>query len=130
MNEDAPTSQARAFARTIKLGHSIFALPFALAAAVLAARDHGITLLQLVSILVAMVAARSAAMGFNRLVDRDIDADNPRTADREIPAGKVSATQARLLVLGSCGVFVLGAAALQAAEGVAVLPVGFVLDRA
>ncbi len=92
--EDGPTHQARAFARTIKLSHSIFALPFALAAAALAAVDHGITLWQVGWILVAMVSARSAAMGFNRIVDRDIDGRNPRTATREIPAGELGVATA------------------------------------
>ncbi len=109
MTEDAPTvSQARAFARTIKLSHSIFALPFALAAAALAAVDHGLGPWKLGWILVAMVAARSAAMGFNRIVDRDIDAKNPRTANREIPAGQLSVPSAWAWTAASAGVF-LGA---------------------
>jgi len=73
----------------IKIEHTLFALPFALMGAVLAARGipSGRTLFW---ILVAMVGARSAAMAFNRLVDRDYDAKNPRTATRAIPAGLVS----------------------------------------
>lgn len=73
----------------IKIEHTLFALPFALMGAILAARGlpSGRTLFW---ILVAMVGARSAAMAFNRLVDRDYDAKNPRTATRAIPAGLVS----------------------------------------
>lgn len=82
------------FARSIKLAHSVFALPFALASAALAGREHGITWTQVALIVVAMVCARSAAMGFNRIVDRDFDARNPRTASREIPAGQLTVVAA------------------------------------
>src|SRR5215212_7116810 len=79
----------------IKFEHSVFALPFALTGALLAMRDGGFsaTVLwrKLAWIVVAMVGARSAAMAFNRLVDADIDARNPRTAARHIPAGLLSA---------------------------------------
>jgi 4-hydroxybenzoate polyprenyltransferase len=76
-----------AYGRMIRFPHSVFALPFALTAAVLAAREGGITGAQVSWIVVAMVAARSAAMGFNRLVDHAIDARNPRTVGRELPRG-------------------------------------------
>ena len=79
-----------AFGRMVKFSHSIFALPFALASGVLAARAHSTTWDQWVLIVVCMVCARSAAMGFNRIVDRDVDARNPRTAIRELPSGQVS----------------------------------------
>ena len=73
----------------IRFEHTLFALPFAAAGALLGA--HGVpTLSQSWWILVCMVTARSAAMAYNRVVDRDIDARNPRTASREIPAGKIS----------------------------------------
>src|SRR3954471_5360820 len=79
----------------IKFEHSIFALPFALTGALLAYRDgalEGSLLWQKIAwIVVAMVGARSAAMAFNRLVDSDIDARNPRTQARHIPAGLLSA---------------------------------------
>ena len=94
-----------AFARTIKLSHTIFSAPFALAATALAAREHGITAWTVVWILVALTAARSSAMGFNRIVDRDIDAANPRTAKREIPAGELSVRSAWGWTLLSAGVF-------------------------
>src|SRR5688572_1941450 len=84
-----PRPTVRDYLELVKFSHTIFALPFALAAMLLAAR--GMPPLPIfLWILVAMAGARTAAMGFNRIVDRDIDALNPRTAGREIPAGKVS----------------------------------------
>lgn len=78
------------YGRMIKFSHSVFALPFALSGAALAAARFGISWQQVGWIVVAMVGARSAAMGFNRLADRHIDAANPRTAGRELPRGLVS----------------------------------------
>jgi len=101
----------------IKLSHSIFALPFALAAAVLAAREVDVTVAQLGWIIGCMVCARSSAMGFNRIVDRDIDAANPRTASREIPAGQISLTQAWAFTGASAFLFVLGAWMLSSLTG-------------
>jgi 4-hydroxybenzoate polyprenyltransferase len=100
------------FGRMIKFEHTIFALPFALSAAAIAARGHGLTVLRLVGIVVAMAAARTAAMGFNRIADRHIDAKNPRTARRELPAGVVSLRAAWTLTLASAAVFVAAAALL------------------
>lgn len=100
------------YSSLVMLSHTIFALPFALAAAILATRYTELTARKLLLIVLCIAAARTAAMAFNRLVDRDIDAKNPRTERRELPAGTVSPMSARLLVLGACGVFVLGAAAL------------------
>jgi 4-hydroxybenzoate polyprenyltransferase len=74
----------------VKFSHTLFALPFALAGATLAAAEHGITWSRVGWILVAMVGARNAAMGFNRLADARIDARNPRTAERELPRGRLS----------------------------------------
>src|SRR5213594_4337651 len=80
----------------IKFEHSVFALPFALTGALLAFREGRISSIALgwkaVWIVVAMVAARSAAMAFNRLVDQHIDARNPRTSMRHLPAGLLSRT--------------------------------------
>lgn len=104
--------QLLTFGRMIKFSHTIFALPFALAAAAIAARDHGLTWDRVLAIVVAMAGARTAAMGFNRVVDRRIDARNPRTATREIPSGKVPVKTAVALVLLSCAVFVAAAAYL------------------
>jgi 4-hydroxybenzoate polyprenyltransferase len=100
------------YSRMIKLSHSIFAMPFALAAAALAARQVEVTWVQLGLIVVCMVAARSSAMGFNRVVDRDIDADNPRTAGREIPSGQISVRAAWGFTLGSAAIFVVASALL------------------
>ncbi|MCK9376886.1 MAG: putative 4-hydroxybenzoate polyprenyltransferase [Syntrophobacterales bacterium] len=93
----------------IKIGHSVLALPFAFMGALLAARGlpAGRTLFW---ILVAMVGARSAAMAFNRLVDARLDGANPRTADRALPAGKISRS-ATLLFIGVSAVVFMGAAA-------------------
>ncbi|HEY1657536.1 MAG TPA: UbiA-like polyprenyltransferase [Candidatus Sulfotelmatobacter sp.] len=90
----------------IKWEHSIFALPFALCGAMLAASGLP-TAHQLFWIIVAMVAARSAAMAFNRLVDATIDAANPRTQMRALPAGHLSPAFVSTFVVVSCAVFVL-----------------------
>jgi len=100
------------FGRMVKFSHTIFALPFALAAAALAARGVGLPLARLLAIVVAMAAARTAAMGFNRIADRHIDARNPRTANREIPRGAVSLRAAWLLTGASTALFVAAAAFL------------------
>jgi 4-hydroxybenzoate polyprenyltransferase len=92
----------------IKWEHSVFALPFALCGAMLAARGVP-TAHQLVWIVVAMVAARSAAMSFNRLADASIDAANPRTRTRALPAGALTQNFVRNFTLVSCGIFVLAA---------------------
>ncbi len=96
----------------IKWEHSIFALPFALSAAMLAAGGLP-TFSQTVWIIVCMVSARSAAMAFNRLADAQIDAANPRTAARAIPAGVLSGKFVATFVLFFCAVFVLAAAQLN-----------------
>ena len=84
--------KTRHFLELIRFSHTIFALPFALLSAVIAWATPGTVFRwqDLVGILVCMVTARSAAMAFNRLVDRDVDADNPRTAKRHLPAGLLS----------------------------------------
>ena len=97
------------YGRMIKFGHSIFALPFAFSGAALAAVQSGILPEQVFWIVVAMVGARSAAMGFNRLIDREMDAANPRTANRELPRGVISPFAVKVLVLISSGVLVLAA---------------------
>lgn len=101
----------------IKFEHSVFALPFALTGALLAMRDAGATLAEawpkFAWIVVAMVAARSAAMAFNRVVDAGIDARNPRTRSRHIPAGVLSRSFGWGFVAVSSAVFVLAARALN-----------------
>jgi 4-hydroxybenzoate polyprenyltransferase len=98
----------RRFLSLVTFSHTIFALPFALLSAVLAAGGAPAagTLLW---ILVAMVGARSAAMAFNRIADRAIDAVNPRTRARDIPAGRVSVAAASAFCALSAAVFVLAA---------------------
>jgi 4-hydroxybenzoate polyprenyltransferase len=92
----------------VKFEHTIFALPFALISLLVASGGKP-ELMTVVWVLVAMVGARSAAMAFNRLVDWKIDAANPRTAEREIPAGKISAVGAAIFVVVSCAVLVAAA---------------------
>jgi 4-hydroxybenzoate polyprenyltransferase len=89
----------------IRFSHSIFALPFALTSMVLAAQGVGLLPQKVALIIVAMVAARSAAMGFNRLVDHAIDARNPRTASRELPRGALSRAEVSLFVVLCAAVF-------------------------
>ena len=96
----------------IKWEHSVFALPFALAGAMLAAGGLP-SWRQLGWILVAMVAARSAAMAFNRLVDHTLDASNPRTRGRALPSGLLSRQFVAGFVVLSCAVFVFAAAELN-----------------
>src|SRR5437899_6089924 len=96
----------------IKWEHSIFALPFALCGAMLAAGGLP-RLAQLGWIIVCMVSARSAAMAFNRLADAQIDAANPRTAARAIPAGVLSRSFVGTFVFVSCAIFILAAAQLN-----------------
>jgi 4-hydroxybenzoate polyprenyltransferase len=96
----------------IKWEHSIFALPFALCGAMLAAGGMP-TVTQVGWIVLCMVSARSAAMAFNRVADAQIDAANPRTATRAIPAGTLSRKFAVIFVTASSAVFVLGAAQLN-----------------
>jgi 4-hydroxybenzoate polyprenyltransferase len=106
-------SRLRVYGSFVRFSHSVFALPFALTGALLAAREHGITAGQVFWIIVAMVGARSAAMGFNRLADAAFDAKNPRTAMREIPQGAISRPQAIAFVAVSSLVFVAAAAQLS-----------------
>ena len=109
--------QAAALLETIKFQHSVFALPFAMTAALLALRDFPlpgrVIAEKLLWIVVAMVAARSAAMAFNRFVDSDIDARNPRTAGRAIPSGRVSKGFTSGFVAASAALLVLAASRLN-----------------
>ncbi len=96
------------YLKLIRFSHSIFALPFALTGAVIAA--SGIpSLRQILWVVVAMIGARSGAMGLNRIIDRKIDAENPRTASREIPAGKVKVLDAVIFTVISFAVLVFAA---------------------
>ncbi len=97
------------FGRMIKFSHSVFALPFAFSGAALAALEVDILPAQVFWIAVAMAGARSAAMGFNRLVDRVVDAANPRTAGRELPQGLISPGAVRLFVAISSAALIVAA---------------------
>src|ERR1035437_1114234 len=107
-----PWKSTRLTLEMIKWEHSIFALPFALTGAVLAAGGWP-RIPVLVWIVVCMVSARSAAMAFNRLVDARLDASNPRTSMRALPDGRLSAGFVAGFVRVSAGVFVLAAAMLN-----------------
>lgn len=96
----------------IKFEHTLFALPFAFLGAVLAANGLPAAW-QILWITLAMIGARSAAMTFNRIVDRDIDAGNPRTANREIPSGKLSVKFAWLFFIASFALFLFAAYSLN-----------------
>lgn len=96
----------------IKFEHTLFALPFAVLGAILAANALP-TWRQMLWITIAMVGARSAAMTFNRIIDRDIDAANPRTANREIPSGKLSLPFAWVFLYVSIGVFLIASYSLN-----------------
>jgi 4-hydroxybenzoate polyprenyltransferase len=101
-------NRAVLYLRMIKISHSVFALPFAFTGAVLAA--YGIpSFYQILWIVVAMVGARSGAMGLNRIIDRNIDRANPRTKNREIPSGKIKAFDAALFTVISFALMVFSA---------------------
>jgi 4-hydroxybenzoate polyprenyltransferase len=102
-------ARIRTYAAFVRFSHSVFALPFALAGALLAGQHVPITWPVVGWILVAMVAARSAAMGFNRLADARMDALNPRTASRELPRGAMSTREAAAFVAIASAVFVYAA---------------------
>jgi len=109
-------SLPRRLANLVRLEHSLFALPYAIVGALLAA-DGLPPIIELLWIGVAMVAAQTLAMGLNRLIDAEVDARNPRTAKREIPAGLVSKGQ----VVGLCVVSL--AVLLVACWNLAIAPV-------
>jgi 4-hydroxybenzoate polyprenyltransferase len=90
----------------IRFRHTVFALPFALLAAALAWMDEPFRRLDLLGIVLCMVFARSAAMAFNRLTDRRLDARNPRTAGRHLPAGSLSIVTVAIFTIACCSAFV------------------------
>ena len=114
MNREPRTeSRLLVYGSFVRFSHSVFALPFALAGALLAAQHTPVTWTTVAWILVAMVAARSAAMGFNRLVDARMDALNPRTAMRELPRGAMTTREAIVFIVISSTVFVYAAWSLN-----------------
>lgn len=114
--------RVRDYLSLVRFSHSVFALPFALQGAWMA--ERGVPELATLGwIVLCALAARTAAMGFNRLVDRELDGLNPRTANRELPARRATPGGATLLVLVSSSVFVLGAFALNPLCGWLSFPV-------
>lgn len=119
--------QTRIILEMIKFEHTVFMLPFALMAATLAGRGHWpLFWHKLVWVLVAMVGARSAAMAFNRIVDRKYDALNPRTAQRALPAGQLTVPQVMLFTLLASALLVWAAAELNPLA-LALSPVALVI---
>lgn len=103
------SSRVAAYASLVKLPHTVFALPFALVGVTLASYRAPVRLAQIGWVVLAFTAARFAAMAFNRVVDRRIDARNPRTATREIPAGVVSVREGAGSVVVAATVFLVAA---------------------
>src|SRR5262245_61821714 len=101
------------YSNLVKLPHTIFALPFALVGATLASYRFDLAVAAIGWVLLAFTSARFAAMGFNRIVDRAIDARNPRTSAREIPSGKLSVREAAIAVTLSSSIFILSAGMLN-----------------
>jgi len=122
-------ARIRTYGSLVAFSHTIFAMPFAASAVVLAlAEPHEeLTALRVVTMLVCMVAARSSAMAFNRWADRDVDAKNPRTKTRHVPAGQVRAGEALAIAIASGAVFVAAAATLGKWPAILALPVLIVL---
>ena len=102
-------SKLVSYGRLVRFSHTVFAMPFALSSVALAWPKHPVTLRGLFWILMAMVSARTAAMGFNRLADRKFDAVNPRTQQWELPRGTVTVREAVVLTFASALLFVLAA---------------------
>ncbi len=101
------------YANFVKLPHTLFALPFALLGMLAASFTRPVTLRTVLLVVLAFSAARWAAMGFNRIADRDYDARNPRTRGRELPRGALSPAQAWVSVLAAAGLFLLAAGLLN-----------------
>ncbi len=106
-------SRLIAYVNLVKLPHTVFALPFALVGVILASYRRPLDLPLVLWVVVAFTAARFAAMAFNRIADRDIDARNPRTAMREIPQGRLSVAEAWVSVVVASALFGLAASRLN-----------------
>src|SRR5215470_16007810 len=118
MNEMSITRRLGITLEMIKIEHTLFALPFAFLGAALAAREMpslpaSFWVSRILWITLAMVGARSTAMAFNRIADRDIDAANPRTAMRALPAGLLDLRFARLFTFISAAIFMLAASQIN-----------------
>jgi 4-hydroxybenzoate polyprenyltransferase len=106
-------SRLATYASFVKLPHTVFALPFALVGVIIASYGNPVTWRVLGWTVLAFTAARFAAMGFNRIVDREYDARNPRTQMRELPRGALSVREAWIAVLIASAVFVVASGALN-----------------
>ena len=109
----AGTSRLATYASFVKLPHTVFALPFALVGVIIASYERPVTWAMLGWVVLAFTAARFAAMGFNRIVDREIDARNPRTSMRELPRGAMTVREAWLAVGLASVAFVVSAGMLN-----------------
>src|SRR5215207_8483561 len=109
----AGASRLATYASFVKLPHTVFALPFALVGVTIASYRGGVTWRVLGWTVLAFTAARFAAMGFNRIVDREYDAKNPRTRLRELPRGAMSVREAWASVITASVLFVLAAWAIN-----------------
>ncbi len=107
------TTRLSTYASFVKLPHTVFALPFAMIGVILASYSHAVTWPTLGWTILAFTAARFAAMGFNRIVDREFDAMNPRTSMREIPRGALSVREASIAVAVASALFIAAAGALN-----------------
>jgi 4-hydroxybenzoate polyprenyltransferase len=101
------------YSNLVKLPHTVFALPFALVGAIIASYRYSVGVSDIGWILLAFTSARFAAMGFNRIVDRSVDALNPRTRMRELPAGRLTVKQASAAVVLASALFLLSAGMLN-----------------
>src|SRR5437879_11753261 len=106
----------RSLLELIRFSHTVFALPFALSSAALAWREKEFFPLDLLGILLCMVFARSAAMAFNRLADRHLDAANPRTAGRHLPSGQLTPAAVWAFILVCAAAFIASTALFLWAE--------------
>ena len=104
---------SRRYVNFVRLPHTVFALPFALLGVVVASHEHPVTWRVVGLVVVAFTAARFAAMGFNRIADRSLDAKNPRTRGRELPAGRLTLGQAWGAVIVAAALFLWAAWALN-----------------
>lgn len=95
--------------RLVRFSHTIFAMPFALSMFVVAQSMTTFRVIQLFWILIALVSARSMAMAYNRYLDREVDAQNPRTLNRELPQGRIALTKVRSFILFSGAIFLFSA---------------------
>ena len=109
----AGTTRFSTYASFVKLPHTVFALPFAMIGVTLASYTHAVSWRIIGWTILAFTSARFAAMGFNRIVDREYDASNPRTSMREIPRGVLSVREASLAVVLASALFIAAAGALN-----------------